>query len=216
MDQIRPLPSFLVQRYQGWKATKFSENQAWYKKLADEGQRPRGMIISCCDSRVNALALFEADAGEFFAHRNVANLVPAYEPDGDPHGTAATIEYAVTALHIPHLIVIGHSQCGGVAGCHAMCSDSAPELTEKTSLVGRWIDILRPGYERIDHDAPQDEQLRALEKQAVVVSLENLLTYPFIVEARKQQELSLHGLWTDIGAGELYQYEADTRTFSLV
>ncbi len=216
MDQIRPLPSFLVQRYHGWKATKFAENQAWYKKLADEGQRPRGMIISCCDSRVNALALFEADAGEFFVHRNVANLVPPYQPDGDPRGTGATIEYAVTALHIPHLIVIGHSQCGGVAGCHAMCSEEAPHLDSKTSLVGRWIDILRPGFERIDQSAPKDEQLRALEKEAVVLSLENLLTYPFIVEARKKQELSLHGLWTDIGEGALYQYEADARSFTLV
>lgn len=216
MDQIRPLPSFLVQRYHGWKATKFSENRAWFKKLAEEGQRPRGMIISCCDSRLNALAFFEADAGEFFVHRNVANLVPPYEPDGYPRGTAATIEYAVTALHIPHLIVIGHSQCGGVAGCHDMCASQAPELDDKTSFVGRWVDILRPGYDRLDKDASKDEQLRALEHQAVIVSLENLLTYPFIIEAREKGELSLHGLWTDIGAGALYQYEADNRSFSLV
>ena len=216
MDQIRPLPGFLVQRYHGWKATSYSENQAWFRRLADEGQRPRGMIISCCDSRVHVSSIFGADAGEFFIHRNVANLVPPYEPDGDPHGTSAAIEYAVTALHIPHLIVIGHSQCGGVAGCHAMCSGKAPQLEDKTSFVGRWMDILRPGYEKIDTSLPQDEQLRALEKQAVVTSLENLLTFPFIVEARKKQELSLHGLWTDIGEGELHQYVAETREFVAV
>ncbi|MDA8585072.1 carbonic anhydrase [Rhodobacteraceae bacterium] len=216
MQHIRPLPSYLVQRYHGWKATNYTDNQAWYRRLANEGQRPRAMIISCCDSRVNISSLFEADAGEFFVHRNVANLVPPHEPDGDRHGTSAAIEYAVTALHIPHIIVIGHSNCGGVAGCHAMCSGNAPELDEKSSFVGRWMDILRPGFERIDTSAPEDEQLRALEQQAVVTSLENLLTFPFIVEARDQQELSLHGLWTDIGEGALLQYEAETRQFTPV
>ncbi len=213
MDQIRPLPAFLTKRYHGWKATSFAENQAWYKKLVDEGQRPRGMVISCCDSRVNVSSIFEADAGEFFMHRNIANLVPPYEPDGDRHGTSAAIEYAVTALHVPHIIIVGHSNCGGVAGCHAMCTGKAPELDEKSSFVGRWMDILRPGYERIDQKAPEKEQLKALERQAVVVSLENLLTFPFIVEARKQQELSLHGLWTDIAEGALWQYDAPTKEF---
>ena len=213
MDQIRPLPAFLMNRYHGWKATRFADNKAWYRKLAEEGQRPRGMVISCCDSRVNVSAIFEADAGEFFIHRNIANLVPPYEPDGDRHGTSAAIEYAVTALHVPHIIIVGHSNCGGVAGCHAMCSGNAPELEETSSFVGRWIDTLRPGYERIDRSGPENEQLRALEHQAVVISLENLLTFPFVVEACERQELSLHGLWTDIGEGELWQYDAPSRTF---
>ena len=213
MDQIRPLPAFLTNRYHGWKATSFTDNRAWYRRLAEEGQRPRGMVISCCDSRINVSSIFEADAGEFFIHRNIANLVPPYEPDGDRHGTSAAIEYAVTALHVPHIMVVGHSNCGGVAGCHAMCSGAAPELDETSSFVGRWMDILRPGFERIDRSEPEKEQLRALEQQAVIVSLENLLTFPFVVEARKQQELSLHGLWTDIAEGLLWQYDAPTRTF---
>ena len=216
MDKIRPLPSYLVQRYHGWKATSFAENQAWYRKLADEGQRPRGMIISCCDSRVHVSSIFGADSGEFFIHRNIANLVPPYKPDGDLHGTSAAIEYAVTALHVPHLIVIGHSNCGGVQGCHAMCTGDAPELEESSSFVGRWMDILRPGFDRIDQSKPQSDQLQALEKEAVIVSLENLLTFPFIREARGNEELSLHGLWTDIGEGALHQFEADTRTFAPV
>ena len=216
MDQIRPLPGFLVQRYQGWKTTGFAENQAWYRKLADEGQRPRGMVISCCDSRVHVTSIFGADAGEFFIHRNIANLVPPYEPDGDRHGTSAAIEYAVTALHVPHLIVIGHSNCGGVAGCHAMCSGSAPELEANNSFVGRWMDILRPGYDRLDHKADDATQLRSLEYEAVIVSLENLLTFPFVVEACEAGELSLHGLWTDIGAGELHQFDADSKTFTQI
>jgi len=216
MDHIRPLPSFLVQRYHGWKATSYAENRAWYRKLADEGQRPRGMIISCCDSRVHVSSIFGADAGEFFIHRNIANLVPPFEPDGSRHGTSAAIEYAVTALKVPHLIVIGHSNCGGVAGCLAMCSGKAPELEEDSSFVGRWIDILRPGFERIDTTKSEPDQLRALEREAVLVSLENLMTFPFISEAVKSGALSLHGLWTDIGEGGLMQYDPDTEQFGMV
>ena len=216
MDQARPLPGFLVQRYHGWKATSFAENRAWYRRLAEDGQRPRGMIVSCCDSRVHVSSIFGADAGEFFIHRNIANLVPPFEPDGNRHGTSAAIEFAVTALKVPHLIVIGHSNCGGVAGCHAMCSGNAPELEEKSSFVGRWIDILRPGFERIDTTADHAEQLRALEREAVLVSLENLMTFPFVVAAVKDGSLSLHGLWNDIAEGGLYQYQAGTRAFDAV
>ena len=213
MENARPLPSYLVQRYRGWKATSYANNESWYRRLSDEGQHPRAMIISCCDSRVQVTSIFGADQGEFFIHRNIANLVPPYEPDGDRHGTSAAIEYAVTALHVPHIMVVGHSNCGGVAGCHAMCSGHAPELDEKSSFVGRWMDILRPGYDRIDRTQDEKDQLRALEQEAVIVSLENLLTFPFIVEARKQQELTLHGLWTDIADGELWQYDAPSKKF---
>ena len=216
MQNVRPLPNYLVQRYHGWHATTFAENHAWYRRLATEGQRPRAMIISCCDSRVHVSSIFGADTGEFFIHRNIANLIPPYEPDGDRHGTSAAIEYAVTALKVAHLIVIGHSSCGGVAGCHAMCSGKAPELEEKSSFVGRWMDILRPGYERIAHDGGEQDQLRALEMEAVVVSLENVMTFPFVRESVEKEELSLHGLWTDIGEGGLMQYEASSNTFQSI
>ena len=167
MQHAKPLPSYLVQRFHGWRATTFSENKAWYKRLAEEGQRPRAMIISCCDSRVHVTAIFGADQGEFFIHRNIANLVPPYEPDGQQHGTSAAIEYAVTALKVAHIVIVGHSSCGGVRGCHDMCSGHAPELEEKSSFVGRWMDLLRPGYERVKDIADEDERVRALEKQAL-------------------------------------------------
>ena len=114
MDKAKALPSYLLQRYQGWKATGYAENQTWYRRLAAEGQRPRAMVISCCDSRVHVTSIFGADQGEFFIHRNIANLVPPYEPDGKQHGTSAAVEYAVNALKVAHLIVLGHSSCGGV------------------------------------------------------------------------------------------------------
>ncbi|MCR8724229.1 carbonic anhydrase [Frigidibacter sp. ROC022] len=212
MQHARPLPSYLIKRFHGWKATSYAENRVWYRRLAEEGQRPRAMVISCCDSRVHVTSIFGADQGEFFIHRNIANLVPAYQPDGEAHGTSAAIEFAVTSLKVAHLIVLGHSGCGGVQGCHAMCSGHAPELEERSSFVGRWMDILRPGYERVT-ELPADDQLEALEKQAVVISLENLLSFPFIKAAVDADDLSLHGLWTDTGAGELEQLEAETGAF---
>jgi carbonic anhydrase len=212
MRHARPLPNYLVQRYHGWKATTWAENRAWYRRLADEGQRPRAMVISCCDSRVHVTSIFGADQGEFFIHRNIANLVPPYAPDGEQHGTSATIEYAVSTLKVAHLIVVGHSSCGGVKGCHDMCSGAAPELEEKSSFVGRWMDLLRPGYERVK-DLPAAEQLRALEREAVVISLENLMTFPFVRAAVEAEEMTLHGLWNDIAQGGLDCYDPVTGSF---
>ncbi|MCE8512409.1 carbonic anhydrase [Ruegeria pomeroyi] len=213
MKLARPLPNYLVQRYHGWKATTYAENQVWYRRLATEGQRPRAMVISCCDSRVHVTSIFGADQGEFFIHRNVANLVPPYLPDGDHHGTSAAVEYAVTVLKVAHLIVLGHSQCGGVRGCLDMCKGHAPQLEAKESFVGRWMDILKPKYDHVAKIEDEDEQVRQLEKHAVVASLENLMTFPFIASAVDEGSLSLHGLWTDIGEGGLQCYEPAEERF---
>ncbi len=206
MDQARPLPSYLVSRFHGWRATTYQDNRAWYRRLAESGQHPRAMVISCCDSRVHVTSIFGADEGEFFIHRNVANLVPPFNPDGQYHGTSAAVEYAVTSLKVAHIVVLGHSNCGGVKGCHDMCSGLAPQLEEKSSFVGRWMDILRPGYERVV-GLPAEQRIGALEKQAVLVSLENLMTFPFVKEAVADDMLTLHGLWNNTGEGGLEQYD---------
>lgn len=216
MQFAKPLPKYLLQRYQGWKATSYSENRAWYRRLATEGQRPRAMVISCCDSRVHVTSIFGADQGEFFIHRNIANLVPPYEPDGDHHGTSAAVEYAVNHLKVAHLIILGHSSCGGVQGCIDMCEGRAPELEEKTSFIGRWMDILRSRYDYVaDIDDAQDKA-RAFEKMAVLTSLDNLMTFPFVAEAVEGGQLSLHGLWTDIGEGGLEYFDANAKLFKPV
>ncbi|MEN8834013.1 MAG: carbonic anhydrase [Pacificibacter sp.] len=212
MQYVKNLPGYMVQRYHGWKATAYADNKAWYRRLAEEGQRPRAMIISCCDSRVHVTSIFGADEGEFFIHRNIANLVPPFTQDGDHHGTSAAIEYAVTALKVAHIVVLGHSNCGGIKGCHDMCAGLAPELEEKSSFVGRWMDIMRPGYDRIS-SLPEQDRTRALEKEAVLVSLENLVTFPFVQSAVEDGSLTLHGLWNDIGDGSLHQYESKSRSF---
>ncbi|MGR3570607.1 carbonic anhydrase [Brevirhabdus sp.] len=215
MHHAKPLPTNLVQRYHGWKATTFAENKGWYRRLAEDGQRPRAMVISCCDSRVQVTSMFGAEQGELFIHRNIANLVPPYNPDGDLHGTSAAVEYAVTVLKVAHLIILGHSQCGGVRGCYEMCSGAAPELLEKTSFIGRWMDLLQPGYDRVN-ELPEDQRPRALEHQAVLISLENLMTFPFVREAIEAERLSMHGLWTDIAEGELYAYEPERKDFHAI
>lgn len=212
MHHASPLPGYLIQRFHGWKATAYQQNRAWYRRLAASGQHPRAMVISCCDSRVHVTSIFGADEGEFFIHRNVANLVPPYNPDGEYHGTSAAVEYAVTSLGVAHVVVLGHSNCGGVKGCHDMCTGHAPALEEKTSFVGRWMDILRPGFQKVAH-LGEGEILRALEKQAVLTSLDNLMTFPFVAEAVKDDRLTLHGLWTDTGEGDLEQYDPDRGGF---
>ena len=213
MNSVKPLPTYLVQRYHGWKATTFEDNHAWYRRLASEGQRPRAMVISCCDSRVHVTAIFGAEQGEFFIHRNIANLVPAYLPDGEPHGTSAAVEYAVSALNVSHIIVLGHSSCGGVKGCHDMCTGLAPELEKSSSFVGRWMDILRPGFDRVKHISDEVERVARLEREAVMVSIENLMTFPFVKGAVDKNELTLHGLWTDIAEGTLEQFDATSQDF---
>ena len=173
------------------------------------------MVISCCDSRVHVTSIFGADSGEFFIHRNIANLVPPYNPDGDHHGTSAAVEYAVTTLKVAHVIVLGHSQCGGVAGCEAMCMGHAPELEDKTSFVGTWLNLLRPGFERV-RELPDEDRTTALEKEAVLVSLENLATFPFVKKALDDDMLTLHGLWNNIGDGTLDAYDPASKKFVAV
>lgn len=213
MTYARKLPSYLVNRFRGWKATHYTENKSWFRHLAQEGQHPRTMLIACCDSRVHVTAIFGADQGEFFIHRNIANLVPPYTPDGDHHGTSAAVEYAVTALKVAHLIVVGHSNCGGVRGCHDMCAGLAPELASGSSFVGNWMEILRPGYDATAGIADTEARVKAMELAAVRISLANLMTFPFVRSAVEDETLTLHGVWHDIGEGGLDVYDSETDSF---
>jgi carbonic anhydrase len=216
MHRIRPLPGYLVQRYRGWKATAYADNKGWYRRLARDGQRPRVMVIACCDSRVHISSMFEADTGEIFIHRNIANLVPPYDPDGDPHGTSAAVEYAVCVLRVAHLIVLGHSDCGGVRGCQEMCLGLSPELERSESFVGRWLEILRPGFDRVASIPDAAVRQTALEKEAVIVSMRNLLSFPFVAESVEKEDLKIHGLWHDIGEGRLEQFMGEDRGFEAI
>ena len=214
MDKMKPLPDDLLSRYQAWRDGTFAEKQQDYEDLAENGQKPPYMVISCCDSRVNPTEIFGAAAGDMFIHRNIANLVPPYAPDGDHYGTSAAIEYAVLALKVESLIVIGHSQCGGVQACHDLCSQENPPVKSAFEFVGPYLDILRPAYGRIDSAKPEAEQVVELGHQGVIHSLENLLSFPFVAEAVAEGRLSLHGAWHDIGAGVLYTLDPDSGNFT--
>ena len=216
MHRASLLPNDLVDRYRSWSETTLSINASKMKRLVEEGQSPRALLISCCDSRVNGLSMFGASHGEFFVHRNIANLVPAYAPSQNQQATPAVIEYAVTVLKVPHIIVMGHSQCGGVAGCRDMCEGNAPALESEESFVGRWVDILRDGHARVAHIEDTTERTRALEHEAVRLSIENLFTYPYVSTAADAGQLEVHGLWTDIGSGALLALDGETSTFVTV
>ena len=221
MEPFRPLPPLLARRYRGWKATEYEDNKGWYIRLAEDGQHPRAMVISCCDSRVHASSIFGADSGELFIHRNIANLVPPFAPNGDYHGTSAAVEYAVNSLKVAHILVLGHSQCGGIQSCMELCEGRSIQLQEKSSFVGQWLSILKPGYDRIrdkinipagSFEDPA-HNLKVLEEESVIISLENLLSFPFVAEAVQAGSTSLHGLWHDIGTGTLFYYDAQQKVF---
>lgn len=213
MEHARPLPPFLVGRYHEWKDRMGASERDRLAELAARGQRPRAMIVACCDSRVMATDVFGGEAGDFFVHRNIANLVPRSRADGTERGTSATVEYAVTVLDIDHLIVMGHYGCGGVAGCYDM-HERSPGAPGAESFVGRWLTILSPGYARVAGlGLPRDEALRALERQAILLSLENLMSFPFVAQRVATRRLELHGVWKDIADGNLEYYDAAAGTF---
>jgi carbonic anhydrase len=215
MDHARPLPPALVDRYRRWQERRSPEDIARHAETAAKGQNPTAMIITCCDSRVLISEIFGEGPGDFFIHRNIANLVPPHEPDGRSHGTSATIEYAVIALGIRHVIVMGHYGCGGVRGCHDMLAGLAPDLDLPTSFVGTWLRILKPGYEALaGRGLDYEARIRALEKEAVLVSLGNLMTFPFVRDAVAEGRLELHGVWKDIRDGSLAVYDPEGGDFA--
>lgn len=206
------LPEYLRKQYEGWKSNEFSTNSSLFRKLADEGQQPPAMIISCCDSRVGVDAIFSSNAGEVFVHRNIAALVPSYTSGTDMAGTLAAVEYAVLYLKVKDILIVGHSGCGGVAACHDIAAGDAPELDGTQSFIGRWVDILKADAGQIDGHT-REARIGNLEKQAVVRGLSNLLTCPFVESAIEGGRLHLHGLWMDIGAGALHQYDEASGAF---
>lgn len=197
MLQARPLPAYLIQRFQGWKATTYQDNKAWYRRLAESGQHPRAMVISCCDSRVHVTSIFGADEGEFFIHRNVANLVPPYMPDAQYHGTSAAVEFAVRVLKVDRIVVMGHALCGGIS---ALLNGAPPEVQD---FVAGWIGIAqRARTVALRCDVPEQRQ-EVAEHEAVRISLDNLMTFPWVREAVTAGTLSLHGAHFGVATGRL-------------
>lgn len=210
IKNISPLPNFLVNRYKDWKSNSYIKNSAHLKKLAIQGQNPRAMVISCCDSRVHVTSIFGADEGEFFIHRNIANLVPPYSPDGEHHGTSAAIEYATKELKVPHLIVLGHTSCGGIKSGHNLYSNN---LNQDYIFINKWLSILKPAFNNIPKNISKKIQIELLEEESIKISLKNLLSFPNIKIEVEKKTLSIHGLIHDIGSGTLKSLNPITEKF---
>jgi carbonic anhydrase len=208
--KISPLPKFLIDRYKNWKSSEYLKNEVQLRKLSSSGQSPTTMVISCCDSRIHATSIFGADEGEFFIHRNIANLVPIYSPDGENHGTSAAIEYAVKELKVQHLIILGHKDCGGIKTGHHMHSNSTYPNYE---FINKWLSILLPAYNKIQKDVSEQKQINLLEQESIKVSINNLFSFPFIKKAIDENNLSIHGLIHDIGSGNLKFLNSVTEDF---
>ena len=163
------------------------------------------MVISCCDSRIHVTSIFGADSGEFFIHRNIANLVPPYNPNGDHHGTSAAVEYAVKILKVSNIIIMGHSKCGGINNGYHLCKGNFNNKLE-TIFMDKWLNILKPAFKKVlsnNKNITDEVGIEILEKESIKTSLNNLIKFPFIKSSLDKQELALHGLWHDIGTGSI-------------
>lgn len=182
----------------------FLPQRARFEQLALD-QQPRVMMIACSDSRVDPAILTNADPGDLFMVRNVANLVPPCQIDQAQHGISAALEYGVTALGVEHIIVFGHVDCGGIEAL--LTSD--PAIDEQHSFIHRWLQIANEARGRtllIARDRPLEDQLRILEQEAIKTSLANLLTFPWIEERVAAGRLRLHGWSFDIKQGAVYAH----------
>ena len=184
--------------YRDFRQTVWPERRAAYEALAETGQAPLAMVIACSDSRLDPAMIFGAPPGGLFVVRNVANLVPPYQPDAAYHGTSAALEFGVRSLAVPDIIVMGHAMCGGV---HALLHGAPEPLSD---FVGGWMDIAERARERSVVHAHDAETMRlACEHETVRVSLENLLTFPWIAERVAAGKLRLHGMFYQISTGLL-------------
>jgi carbonic anhydrase len=195
-------PDALTDRYRRFKHRIFTPNADHYEELAEYGQSPEVMLISCSDSRVDPETIFNAMPGELFIMRNVANLVPPFETGGKFHGVSAGIEFAVLNLRVKHLVVMGHAGCGGVKAA----LDQSAAIQTEAQFISRWMSMLDDARLSVlaSHQMKSAaEKLDALEKECVKTSIKNLRTFPFVKEREEKGKLSLYGAHFDIKTGTL-------------
>lgn len=191
----------------------FSEDRELFNRLK-QGQRPKAVLIGCSDSRVDPSMMVRSEPGDLFIVRNVANLVPPCEHDHSYHGVSAALEYAVCHLEVEHIIVLGHSRCGGI---RSLLEGIPPE--KNGEYISKWVSIAERAKQQVLDtfaDAPPEQQAKACEHASILVSLENLLTFPWISERVEADRLDLHGWYFDIESGNLYSYQPSSGKFELL
>jgi carbonic anhydrase len=206
-------PQHLLDGYRAFTSQRLPTEQTRYRELSERGQSPAVMVIGCCDSRVSPEVIFDAGPGELFVMRNVANLVPVYQPDANAHGVSAALEYAVTVLRIKHIVVLGHAQCGGI---RAFIDKAAP--LSPSDFIGRWMAMfIKPGevVEQRERETMLEFTVR-IEKAAVFRSLENLMTFPFVRTRVESGEMELHGAYFGVAEGSLFVLDPEAKEFHSV
>ena len=200
-------PQRLLDGYRKFRGSRFVSERRRYATLAEAGQQPRIMVVGCIDSRVSPEVIFDAAPGEILVARNVANLVPAYEPARDSqHGTSAALEFAVQALAVEHIVVLGHALCGGI---RAFANEAAP--LSSGDFIGRWMAQIAPAAAGL---GPRDDTFQTrLELASVLHSLGNLMTFPWIAERVRVGRLTLHGAYFGVATGQLLVHDPATGQF---
>ncbi|MBZ9792691.1 carbonic anhydrase [Rhizobium sp. 3T7] len=208
---MQRFPNTLLDGYRNFMNGRYADARDRYKTLAEHGQNPSTLVVACSDSRAAPELIFDAGPGELFVIRNVANMVPPYEPDGHFHATSAALEFAVQVLKVTDIVVMGHGRCGGIRAA----LDPSAEPLSPGDFIGRWMSLVRPAAEQIganDVMTPGERQT-ALERVSIRNSIENLRTFPDIKALEDAGKIALHGAWFDISTGELWVMDAETRDF---
>jgi carbonic anhydrase len=205
-----PFPQRLVEGYGQFADGRLRHEQGRYRELAEAGQSPEVMVIGCCDSRVSPEVIFDARPGELFVVRNVANIVPPYEPDGHAHGVSAALEFGVAALKVKHIVVLGHARCGGVK---AFAENAEP--LSPGDFIGNWMRLMAPAAEKA---GPQDklswaDYITRLEQANVANSLDNLKTFPRLRELIASGRIAIHGAYFGVATGDLLLRDESTGAF---
>jgi len=208
-------PSDLIQGFHRFREEHFADEDALYKQLVQDGQTPKILVVACCDSRVDPALVLDCAPGDLFVIRNVANLVPPAESrSGGRHGTSAALEYGVRVLGVEHIIVLGHAHCGGIRSLLA-----GGGAGEKATYINSWMRVAGDALNKVQNEMPyllHDDKERACEQQAILSSLENLMTFEWISEGVATGKLELHGWYFDIEHGQLLRYDATTHGFEAV
>ena len=207
-------PERLTEGYRAFLRGRFASERSRYEVLAEAGQRPEIMVIGCVDSRVSPEAIFDAAPGELLVVRNVANLMPRYEPDRESlHGTSAALEFGVQALRVRHIVVLGHAFCGGI---RAYADEREP--LSPGDFIGRWMSQIAPAAASLGPRAKDDsaDYLRRLEFASVELSLKNLMTFPCVRILVERGKLKVHGAHFGVDTGVLLVRDPDTGRFEPV
>jgi carbonic anhydrase len=193
-------PQRLIDGYGAFAAGRLLSEQHRYRELAESGQHPEIMVIGCCDSRVSPEVIFDAGPGELLVIRNVGNLVPPHQPDGQYHGVSAALEFGVGVLNVKHIVVLGHARCGGVRAF----ADHADPITPG-DFIGHWMTLIEPAAAKIGApDSLTAEEYRTrLEQASILFSLDNLMTFPLLRTQVESGALTLHGAYFGVATGDL-------------